>query len=91
MLVVLKKDYEEVSREAARFVAGAVRSNRISCSVWPLAAHLSVFTTNWSRCIAPGRWIFLVPAVLISMNILALPTRIRKASITSCRKISFRR
>jgi glucosamine-6-phosphate deaminase len=27
MLVVLKKDYEEVSREAARIVAGAVRSN----------------------------------------------------------------
>jgi glucosamine-6-phosphate deaminase len=27
MLVVIKKDYEEVSREAARMVAGAVRSN----------------------------------------------------------------
>ncbi len=27
MLVVIKKDYEEVSREAARIVAGAVRSN----------------------------------------------------------------
>jgi len=27
MLVVLKKDYEEVSREAARIVAGAIRSN----------------------------------------------------------------
>lgn len=27
MLVVLKKDYEEVSREAARIVAGAVRAN----------------------------------------------------------------
>src|SRR5262245_29988428 len=26
MLVVLKKDYDEVSREAARIVAGAVRS-----------------------------------------------------------------
>src|SRR5260221_898379 len=27
MLVVIKKDYEEVSREAARMVAGAVRAN----------------------------------------------------------------
>src|ERR1700739_44069 len=27
MLVVIKKDYEEVSREAARMVAGALRSN----------------------------------------------------------------
>src|SRR4030095_13843970 len=27
MLVVIKKDYEEVSREAARIVAGAVRSH----------------------------------------------------------------
>jgi 6-phosphogluconolactonase/glucosamine-6-phosphate isomerase/deaminase len=75
MLVVLKKDYEEVSREAARFVAGAVRSKPdivlgLATGSTPLGLY-----NEWSRCIAPGRWIFLVPAVLISMNILALPTR----------------
>jgi len=39
MLVVIKKDYEEVSREAARIVAGARSLRRKNVSgVWPPAA-----------------------------------------------------
>ena len=59
MLVVLKSNYEELSREAARMVANAMRQNPalrlgLATGSTPLG-----FTANWCECTAKKRSIFL--------------------------------
>ena len=54
MLVVLKKDYEEVSREAARIVAGAVRAKPqivlgLATGSTPLGLYKELITLHGSR------------------------------------------
>ena len=57
MLVVLKTNYEELSREAARIVANAVRQNPALRLGLATGSTMLGFIANWCGCIARRHWI----------------------------------